>query len=643
MVATVAWKGRSTRVTNADSTTGWTALKISGTGGGPTAAAADGSLEGTGAVTCTVNKQLVALYYDIGSGNELDFTGGGGEEGMYVYVWINFLAAALLNNRSAGGLGIFLESSTPGTAQYHLWYFEGADTYAGGWKRLVLDPTETVSASAGTAISLSAVRYFGVFADVGGTTARFDNLICDAIDVGTGIRVYGTSTTDDLMGDILADEATNRWGIVTSLNDSDSALQLLGELDLGDDVGTNAATFTDVDKKIFVGEPTYYDGTSVTTSVPLTAFSVNCVGNATGATSITVGKAVGSDAGRNGWSIVGNASYDVSVDWDDGNVNTNLWYGCSFEALSGTLSWGTNTAHKLFSASFSGCEQFDPVGGVQLRNITFSNLYDDGTADASNNAALLWNASIDIQKSNFLANSHSSSDVAHGIEHTTVPSVATGTCTTANALGTTLIDSAASFTSTVAVNDYVYNETDGSYGQVTSITSNTELVMTALSGGTEDDWDVSDAYSISPAISYTDLLFSGNEKDILNSATGNDALFISKAGTSNPATATNTVVTIGSVTISIKVIDSSGTVIQGAQVSMYLQSDNSEVMLSDTNASGIASTTYTGATPANVYYRVRKASPGDTKYVNDSAVGTIESGTGLSATRTLRVDPNNNA
>ncbi|MEA3242326.1 MAG: hypothetical protein U9Q19_02660 [Pseudomonadota bacterium] len=411
MAVSVVWKGNG-RVNNADATTNWTALKISGTGGGPSAAAADGSLEGSGAVTCTVNKQRVALYYDIGAGNELDFTSGATGSGTavtgeFVYVWISFLAAALLNNQSAGGIGIFLESSTPGTGQYHLWYFDGADTYAGGWKRLVLDPNETVSASAGTAIDLGAVRYFGVFGDVGATTARFDNLICDAIDVGTGLRVYGTGTTDDLMGDILTDEDTNRYGIVTALNSDGSAIELLGELDIGDDVGTNATTVTDVDKKIFAGNPEYYDGTSVTTPIPLTSMGLNCVGNATGATSITIGKKVGTGdtaSGRNGYTIVGNATYTVGIDFDDGNVNTNKWYGTTFELLSGVLSWSNTSAHELIGSVFNDCAQFDPVGAIQMRAMTFVNY--SGAADG----ALLWNESIDIKNSDFIANTR-------GVEH----------------------------------------------------------------------------------------------------------------------------------------------------------------------------------------------------------------------------------
>lgn len=407
MVATVTWKGYGRVAVANISTETWGAIKITSGGGGPTAVAADGSIEGVTAVTCTSNNKRVYLYYDIGAGNELDFTAGtGAEKDQFVYIWANFLAAGLLQTQATGGMGIFLESSTPSSSQYHLWNFYGNDNYAGGWKRLVLDPNETVSASSGTAINLASVRYFGVFGDTT-NTARFDNLICDAIDVGTGLRLTGTSTTDDLLGDVLADEETNRYGIVTALNDSGSAIELLGTVEVGDNVGTTATTITDVDKKIFVGEPLYYDGTSVTNPIPLTALNFNCVGNGTGATNITVGKKVGigdTASGRNGYSIVGNDTYTFGMDFDDANVNANKWYGTSLEKVTGVFSWGTTSAHEFIGSSLNDCAQFDPVGAIQMRALSFLNYA--GAADG----ALLWNESIDVKNSSFIANTR-------GVEH----------------------------------------------------------------------------------------------------------------------------------------------------------------------------------------------------------------------------------
>lgn len=371
MAATVTFNGSGGTnglISNADSTTGWTALKISGTGGGPTAGLADGSFEGNGAVTCVVSKQRVALYFDLGAGNELDFTSGGAEENMILRLWASFLAPGLLNTQSAGGFGVFLESSTPGIAQYHLYYFDGSDTYQGGFKQFLLDPTETVSASAGTAINLASVRYIGLFADVGTSTARFDNLICDAIYCGTGVTVTGTGTTDDLIGDLLADEATNKYGVIKALNEDGSAVELGGVVDVGDNTGTLATTVTDVDKKIFLANPTYYDGTSVTTSVPVGFFGLNFVGNGTGDTSVTLGKAVGTDNGRNGISLIGNANYNLNFDRDDGAVEAADLYGCSLESMSGTINLDGN--HDYNGNTMVGCSGVSVASTATVKNLT---------------------------------------------------------------------------------------------------------------------------------------------------------------------------------------------------------------------------------------------------------------------------------
>jgi Tol biopolymer transport system component len=73
------------------------------------------------------------------------------------------------------------------------------------------------------------------------------------------------------------------------------------------------------------------------------------------------------------------------------------------------------------------------------------------------------------------------------------------TVTTANAAGTTLIDSGANFiTAGVAPGMDVVNTTDLSTGKVQTVDSNNQLTLqTKLVGGTENDWDVGDIYTIS--------------------------------------------------------------------------------------------------------------------------------------------------
>ena len=72
--------------------------------------------------------------------------------------------------------------------------------------------------------------------------------------------------------------------------------------------------------------------------------------------------------------------------------------------------------------------------------------------------------------------------------------------TTPNGAGVTLIDTTANFTNSTddpQIGDIITNTTDGSsWGVITSIDSATQLTHTPLIGGTNQDWDSSDVYTI---------------------------------------------------------------------------------------------------------------------------------------------------
>jgi len=72
-----------------------------------------------------------------------------------------------------------------------------------------------------------------------------------------------------------------------------------------------------------------------------------------------------------------------------------------------------------------------------------------------------------------------------------------GSVTTANAAGTTLIDSTATFvTDGVLPGAAIVNITDQSATTVISVDSETQLTHYALADGTDNDWDMSDAYKV---------------------------------------------------------------------------------------------------------------------------------------------------
>lgn len=81
-------------------------------------------------------------------------------------------------------------------------------------------------------------------------------------------------------------------------------------------------------------------------------------------------------------------------------------------------------------------------------------------------------------------------------EANTTP-IQTGTVTTANAAGTTLTDSAATFvTNLVKRGDWLVNFTDQSVSSVRTVDSEIQLTCVKLEGGTDNDFDVPDDYAI---------------------------------------------------------------------------------------------------------------------------------------------------
>jgi len=72
-----------------------------------------------------------------------------------------------------------------------------------------------------------------------------------------------------------------------------------------------------------------------------------------------------------------------------------------------------------------------------------------------------------------------------------------GTATIGNSVGRILIDSAATFIADgIIAGDSVFNTTDGSVTSVISVDSETQITHYPLADGTDNDWDIGDAYKI---------------------------------------------------------------------------------------------------------------------------------------------------
>lgn len=386
MTVSVAFDG--TVIDTADAVT-WVGVKITTGGGFAQPTAADAAYEGLNNITLRSDNKRVYAYID--SGTTYDFTTGSTGSGavkvpnQLFYIWVNFLPSPLLNTQAGGGLGVFMESRGSSATTYSLWYFEGRDTYTGGWIRLCVDPNKTPSATTSGAggFDPGAVAHFGAFAHNNVGSAKYDNFVIDQCAVGKGLIVTGTSTLG-LAEELIADEIANRHGVVTALNKSGTAAQVLGKITLGDSVGTAVTNIVDSDSKFFAAEPKYYQGT-LQASCPLDFIGIDIVGNATGATDVVFGSAVGTDNGRNGIALVGNDTYTVGVSRDDGAVESADFYGCSFENITGTIAL-PNT-HDFNSATMSDC------GAVTLQSNT-SNLTSVGSGQITLNAGVILKDSL---------------------------------------------------------------------------------------------------------------------------------------------------------------------------------------------------------------------------------------------------------
>jgi hypothetical protein len=360
MTVSVAWVGAGRQYTANISTETVVVVKYAGAGN-PSASAADGALQGSNAVTVPVNKTGVALFIALPSALDFDST----YAGQFVYVWGSFLAPALLNTQAANGMGICMSSGTPTTSNYSLWSFFGNGNYTGGWRRMVIDPTKTRSTGQGT-FSTNNVTHIGVFANVGTNTAKFDNLILDCCDVGTGLQITGTSTTG-LVSELLTNEATNRYGIVTALNDPQTAAALAGKLTIGYGSGSLSASVTDENSKLFVARPQYYLS-GVQPAVPLTYAGIEVLGAGSGTTDITIGQPVSTTSGRNGITLAGNAVYTPTFDRDDGSVDSADFYGTSLENITGTIN--LDGVHDFNGNTMVSCAGVSIADGSEVKALT---------------------------------------------------------------------------------------------------------------------------------------------------------------------------------------------------------------------------------------------------------------------------------
>ena len=403
MALTIAIEGKGV-IANADALVNDTGGTGTGdwlfTGGGAAISLnPDVYIYGANSSGCKYPNKDGLVHFDIGVGNELDFTvGSGSEEGQFVWIWLNIQSKGQFDTLANSSFTIRLGSGT--TINYMDFLIAGDDDangWMGGWKLFVIDPMKTPSSSNGVLANIRAsIRYIGVQIN-SDTTVGADSIFLDQIAVGKGLRVTGTSATGfkDLV-DYCTDYANRAWGM---WQERGGIYYTIGKTYIGDATSQSAdVSFADSSRIIQYDTSQYYESGAWKTTLPTDASGIVIEDRVAWKTDFTDGVIVGTDNGRSGSVIVGNADQNIIMDLYGGNnaASKTLCYGTTFKDIKGAFNSGNDADHKFLGVNFLKCSQFDPVGSPVIRNCIFAETVDT-------DAALLWNENIDIEDCKFIA------------------------------------------------------------------------------------------------------------------------------------------------------------------------------------------------------------------------------------------------
>lgn len=496
--------------------------------------------------------------------------------GDTIFCVMNCFTSATLDTKAAGGMGIGVEDST---GSQDIWYVGGSDTYLGGW------------------------RGFAASLDPGGNNPPDVDGGCDYTDI-TNVLVRWKCTaksklTDNCYWDFFRRVADNSpafrifgtnttadlgWSEIADLDETNTAglfqrtvggYEVLAPFAIGDSAGTNTTAFTEAQGEFLIWK-----------DVPVYQhYGIFVQGNGTGTTDVTIGSVVGSGDDRQG--VLGGTITTAGAGWswdsstDIADLDSVNLYGTSFVGADEGISLDDGNKTTVVSCQFVNC------GAVQ-------------TGGTNNGSEILNTFFIDP---NGTTNNY-------GLQFDQTPSVGV-------------------------------------------MTTNVKQCNFITSGTPTTQYMVHFPYSGDYSVGFTDMqvfgsFVSGTLWHGINTGTDADVT-VNASGTTNFTTAefsstdvtgpdTGSVTVDVSVDVTITVVDEAGDPIATAQTSVYLSADDTQVMNTDTNGSGVATASFSGSTPAACYIRVRKGSSGATKYFPASTSGTIASGTGLTTTVVLRED-----
>lgn len=203
-------------------------------------------------------------YFDIGAGNELDFTPvTGAEAGQHIIMPVMCHILGVIETLANHGLAVRLATSLTDYREYVIAGQDDQNGWDGRWKPFMIDPTKPgTSADVGT-FNIASVRYIGIYIDCSALVSG-DVIFIDTIAVGKGLRITGDSIAGwqdiaDYCTDYYDPTTPRAWNFV---QDVEGTLLSYGKFFIGDSVAQTALVdFYDSGKNIKFIESEYWNGT----------------------------------------------------------------------------------------------------------------------------------------------------------------------------------------------------------------------------------------------------------------------------------------------------------------------------------------------------------------------------------------------
>jgi|LGOV01.1.fsa_nt_gb hypothetical protein len=405
MALTITYDGYGV-VANADSLTNDTGGSGTGDwkelGGGSYSLSPDASKYGVASIGSKYASKSGYTYID--GITPLDYSGGGAQEGEFIYIWVMTLSPTPLKTIANTPYNICIGDGTGSFNEYTVASKSDSNKWDGRWRVFCIDPTTTPTINGGA--DLSAIDTIGVWMDTD-VSVRAESFFISQIISAKGLKVEGTSTTmyDDIV--LWAEDYANRAaGMFQSRGQTYFSL---GSLTIHSD--TANTTVSSDGSNVEYEKSEHYSGSAWVTSYPTTAnvITVNATGgNTASMTDTNIG-------------LAGNDSNKVSIDTSSATGFTKS--GGYIKYLS-TMSSTANDEYSgvvisLYDARTLGAEPYNKCTFDGSNSLTLTASSDFANNNIINGVSGV-TSMIVADLAHISTSSINSSGSNHGVELTTV-------------------------------------------------------------------------------------------------------------------------------------------------------------------------------------------------------------------------------